>query len=81
MPNLPLTHAGGSYDQQEHLMKITYHGHSAFRIETGKAVILIDPFFTGNPAATAGWEEASKAARICCSPTAMATIRATRWKS
>jgi len=41
-------------------MKITYHGHSAFRIETGKAVILIDPFFTGNPAAKVGWQEASQ---------------------
>ncbi len=40
-------------------MKITYHGHSAFRIETGKAVVLIDPFFTGNPAAKASWQEAS----------------------
>lgn len=30
-------------------MKITWLGHSAFRIETGKAKILIDPFFTGNP--------------------------------
>lgn len=43
-------------------MKITYLGHSAFRIETGASVILIDPFLTGNPhfegqdiaAATAG---------------------------
>ena len=41
-------------------MKIIYHGHSAFRIETGKAVILIDPFFTGNPAATSDWQSASK---------------------
>lgn len=41
-------------------MKITYHGHSAFRIETGKSVIIIDPFFTGNPAATVGWEEGAK---------------------
>ena len=41
-------------------MKITYHGHSAFRIETGKAVILVDPFFTGNPAATSDWQSASK---------------------
>ena len=41
-------------------MKITYLGHSAFRIETGRAVILIDPFITGNPAAKAGWQEASK---------------------
>lgn len=41
-------------------MKITYHGHSAFRIETGNAVILVDPFFTGNPAATRSWQEASQ---------------------
>jgi L-ascorbate metabolism protein UlaG (beta-lactamase superfamily) len=32
-------------------MKIAFIGHSAFRIETGKSVILIDPFITGNPAA------------------------------
>jgi L-ascorbate metabolism protein UlaG (beta-lactamase superfamily) len=30
-------------------MKITWLGHSAFRIDTTKASILIDPFFTGNP--------------------------------
>ncbi|MEF2551387.1 metal-dependent hydrolase [Aurantimonas sp. A2-1-M11] len=30
-------------------MKITYFGHSAFRIDTGSSVILIDPFLTGNP--------------------------------
>lgn len=30
-------------------MKITWLGHSAFRIDTAKANILIDPFFTGNP--------------------------------
>lgn len=41
-------------------MKITYHGHSAFRIETGQSVIIVDPFFTGNPAATVGWEEGAK---------------------
>jgi Predicted Zn-dependent hydrolases of the beta-lactamase fold len=30
-------------------MKITWLGHSAFRLETAKATILIDPFLTGNP--------------------------------
>jgi len=30
-------------------MKLTWYGHSAFRLETPKARILIDPFFTGNP--------------------------------
>ena len=30
-------------------MKITWLGHSAFRIETGKAKILIDPFLSYNP--------------------------------
>ena len=30
-------------------MKITWLGHSAFRLETATAKILIDPFFTGNP--------------------------------
>jgi len=30
-------------------MKLTWLGHSAFRIEIEGAVILIDPFFTGNP--------------------------------
>lgn len=31
-------------------MKLTWYGHSAFRIEIEGATILIDPFFTGNPA-------------------------------
>jgi L-ascorbate metabolism protein UlaG (beta-lactamase superfamily) len=30
-------------------MKLVWLGHSAFRIETGGAVILIDPFLSGNP--------------------------------
>lgn len=41
-------------------MKITFHGHSALRIETARSVILVDPFFTGNPAAKASWQEASR---------------------
>ncbi|WP_420410834.1 metal-dependent hydrolase [Roseibium sp.] len=30
-------------------MKLTWYGHSAFKIETGEASIMIDPFLTGNP--------------------------------
>jgi L-ascorbate metabolism protein UlaG (beta-lactamase superfamily) len=30
-------------------MKMTWLGHSGFRIETGNKVLLIDPFITGNP--------------------------------
>lgn len=30
-------------------MKITWFGHSCFRIETGNSVLLIDPFLKGNP--------------------------------
>lgn len=30
------------------MIKITYHGHSAFEITTGDHSILIDPFFTNN---------------------------------
>jgi L-ascorbate metabolism protein UlaG (beta-lactamase superfamily) len=42
-------------------MKLTWFGHSAFRLEFGSSVVIIDPFLTGNPmfqgevaAATAG---------------------------
>jgi len=31
-------------------MQITWFGHSAFRLEFARSVVLIDPFFTGNPA-------------------------------
>ena len=37
-------------------MKVTWYGHSAFRIDAGEAAILIDPFLTGNPAWEGGWE-------------------------
>ncbi len=30
-------------------MNLIWLGHSAFRIELGPAIILIDPFLTGNP--------------------------------
>ena len=42
-------------------MKITWLGHSAFRIETAKNTILIDPFLNGNPGAKGvDLKEASK---------------------
>jgi L-ascorbate metabolism protein UlaG (beta-lactamase superfamily) len=31
-------------------MQVTWYGHSAFRLDFGKSAVLIDPFFTGNPA-------------------------------
>jgi hypothetical protein len=36
-------------------MKLTWHGHSAFRIEAGAAEILIDPFLSDNPSWDKGW--------------------------
>lgn len=41
-------------------MKLTYFGHSAFRIESGASVILIDPFLTGNPHFDGDLEAAAK---------------------
>ena len=31
-------------------MKVTWFGHSVFRVDFADKVVLIDPFFTGNPA-------------------------------
>ena len=41
-------------------MKLTWYGHSAFRVEAGEARILIDPFLSGNPSWGSGWEEAAE---------------------
>ncbi|MCC5777607.1 metal-dependent hydrolase [Nitratireductor sp. B36] len=38
-------------------MKLTWYGHSAFRVDAGDAHILIDPFLSGNPSWNGGWEE------------------------
>jgi L-ascorbate metabolism protein UlaG (beta-lactamase superfamily) len=43
-------------------MRIIYFGHSSFRIETGKAVIIIDPFFTDNPKDPRDFREAARGA-------------------
>jgi len=36
-------------------MKLTWYGHSAFRIEAGAANILSDPFLSDNPPWDKGW--------------------------
>jgi len=43
-------------------MKVTWFGHSAFRVETGNAVIMIDPFLSGNPTWDGSVEDASQGA-------------------
>ncbi|WP_108662636.1 metal-dependent hydrolase [Acuticoccus kandeliae] len=40
-------------------MRITWYGHSTFRVEFGSTALLIDPFLTGNPKWDGGWEEPS----------------------
>jgi L-ascorbate metabolism protein UlaG (beta-lactamase superfamily) len=37
-------------------MKLTWYGHSAFRLEFGDKRVLIDPFLSGNPTWDGGWE-------------------------
>jgi len=38
-------------------MELTWYGHSAFKIKTGGASILIDPFLTGNGSWNKSWED------------------------
>jgi L-ascorbate metabolism protein UlaG (beta-lactamase superfamily) len=40
-------------------MRITWFGHSTFRLEFGSTVLMIDPFLTGNPAFSGDPEQAS----------------------
>lgn len=46
-------------------MKLTWYGHSAFRIETTDAKILIDPYLIGNPSWTAAGKSRRKGSRMC----------------
>jgi L-ascorbate metabolism protein UlaG (beta-lactamase superfamily) len=39
-------------------MELTFFGHSAWELKTPEGRLLIDPFFTGNPAATIAASEA-----------------------
>ena len=43
-------------------MKITWFGHSAYRLETGSAVIMIDPFLSGSPVFEGTVEDAAAGA-------------------
>src|SRR5205814_1391653 len=44
------------------LMKIGYFGHSAFRVETGNSVLMIDPFLSGNPLFKGNVKDAARGA-------------------
>jgi len=43
-------------------MKVTWFGHSAYRLEFGNSVVMIDPFLTGNPVFKGDPAEASAGA-------------------
>ncbi len=43
-------------------MKLTWFGHSAFRLETGNSIIMIDPFLSHNPSFKGSVDEASAGA-------------------
>lgn len=43
-------------------MKLTWLSHSAFRLEIGSSIVLIDPFLSGNPAFAGDIDQATKGA-------------------
>jgi L-ascorbate metabolism protein UlaG (beta-lactamase superfamily) len=43
-------------------MQVTWFGHSAYRLEFGRSVVLIDPFLTGNPVFKGDFEAAAAGA-------------------
>ncbi|MCP5405754.1 MAG: metal-dependent hydrolase [Pseudomonadaceae bacterium] len=42
------------------MTKLQYLGHSAFKVTSGKVVLLVDPFLSGSPTAKTTWQEAAK---------------------
>ena len=60
-------------------MKITFIGHSAFALEADNYQVLIDPFITGNPAATVSSNDFSPQTIILTMPTMI--MSATRSRS
>jgi L-ascorbate metabolism protein UlaG (beta-lactamase superfamily) len=60
-------------------MKLTWYGHSAFRIEVSAAKILIDPFLSDNSSwKKGGGRNPPRVSRMCCSRTATTITSATR---
>jgi L-ascorbate metabolism protein UlaG (beta-lactamase superfamily) len=45
---------------EDKIMQITWYGHSAFRLDFAGKAVLIDPFFTGNPAFVSDKQAAAK---------------------
>ena len=41
-------------------MKITWYGHSTFRLDFDGTAVLFDPFFSGTPTWDGGWPEAAE---------------------
>ncbi|MBR2216566.1 MAG: metal-dependent hydrolase [Selenomonadaceae bacterium] len=41
------------------MIKFTYYGHACFQLADGQTKILVDPYFTGNPAATVAAKDIS----------------------
>jgi L-ascorbate metabolism protein UlaG (beta-lactamase superfamily) len=51
---ITITTTEGSKTEANDMPRITWYSHSVIEIETGGTKLLVDPFLTGNPLATAG---------------------------